>query len=520
MLIKPKAYSYLRFSTAQQMEGDSFRRQTALAVDYAKANDLELDEDLRFQDLGISAYRGNNAKVGALSLFLRAVEDGMIAPQSYLLVESLDRISRDQVLAAQATFLQIVNNDITVVTLADGRMYSKESLNANPTDLIISILVMMRAHEESATKARRVKAAWVGKRLKAVESKEPLTALTPAWINLMNHSETNKLYFEVDEEKAQVLRGIFKRIREGVGLETIAKDLNETGVKPFGVGQRWYRSYIQKLRDSPAVIGTMIPHHVEHTANGKSRVPLEPILNYFPAVIDVETFTEVQAVAKGRNPKTKSAHGVRSVLAGLARCPICDGTMTRITKGSAKKAGHPYLICASAKQGGGCKYKAVRLAPLEQAIIDNFEQIAADPPYTDQDHQKEYEDLQTLTFYLSDEIEATVKAISQKRLTSLLNELESLENQLEQAQKRMKELRETSATNSFAMVLNRASRLKQALEDTPEDIAQINQYLRAIFSKVVIDYENEAMHFYWQQGGTSMTSYSWTVEPTEGSFLG
>lgn len=31
----PKAYSYLRFSTPDQMRGDSFRRQTELAREYA-----------------------------------------------------------------------------------------------------------------------------------------------------------------------------------------------------------------------------------------------------------------------------------------------------------------------------------------------------------------------------------------------------------------------------------------------------------------------------------------------------
>ncbi len=50
-----KAYSYLRFSTPEQSLGDSFRRQTALAQEYALRHGLDLDTELTYRDLGISA---------------------------------------------------------------------------------------------------------------------------------------------------------------------------------------------------------------------------------------------------------------------------------------------------------------------------------------------------------------------------------------------------------------------------------------------------------------------------------
>jgi len=68
-----KAYSYLRFSTPEQQRGDSFRRQTQLAQDYAARHGLELDQELSFQDLGVSAFRGRNQETGRLGDFLDAV---------------------------------------------------------------------------------------------------------------------------------------------------------------------------------------------------------------------------------------------------------------------------------------------------------------------------------------------------------------------------------------------------------------------------------------------------------------
>ncbi|MEC8482220.1 MAG: recombinase family protein, partial [Pseudomonadota bacterium] len=98
-----KAYSYLRFSTPEQMKGDSFRRQTALAQSYASKNNLILDNELTFEDLGVSAYQGRNKAKGNLGLFLEAVQTGLIERDSVLLVESLDRISRETARIAART---------------------------------------------------------------------------------------------------------------------------------------------------------------------------------------------------------------------------------------------------------------------------------------------------------------------------------------------------------------------------------------------------------------------------------
>ena len=76
--IPPKAYSYIRFSTPQQAKGDSHTRQTDKAARYAVDHGLALDTDLNLTDLGVSAYRGKNAKTGSLSVFLKAIEDGTV----------------------------------------------------------------------------------------------------------------------------------------------------------------------------------------------------------------------------------------------------------------------------------------------------------------------------------------------------------------------------------------------------------------------------------------------------------
>jgi DNA invertase Pin-like site-specific DNA recombinase len=86
----PTAYSYIRFSSTEQLKGDSLRRQTELSVNYANVHGLILDTKLNLRDLGISAFDKSNLTKGALGYFLKLVEDGLIPRGSYLLVESLD----------------------------------------------------------------------------------------------------------------------------------------------------------------------------------------------------------------------------------------------------------------------------------------------------------------------------------------------------------------------------------------------------------------------------------------------
>src|SRR5215475_6729954 len=112
--MKSKAYSYVRFSTLDQIKGDSQRRQTEAAAAWCKKNNIELVESYR--DFGVSAFHGKNAETGALSDFLDLVRNGRIQKGSYLVVESLDRISRKQVLDALDIFMNLIRAGIKIVT--------------------------------------------------------------------------------------------------------------------------------------------------------------------------------------------------------------------------------------------------------------------------------------------------------------------------------------------------------------------------------------------------------------------
>ena len=125
-MAKRRAYSYVRFSSPEQMKGDSFRRQTEAAQQYAERHGLELDTELKLTDLGVSAYRGANFEAG-LGRFIEAVDQGEVPAGSYLLIENLDRFSRDKIMDTLARFNALLRKGINIVTLSDGRESTQQT---------------------------------------------------------------------------------------------------------------------------------------------------------------------------------------------------------------------------------------------------------------------------------------------------------------------------------------------------------------------------------------------------------
>ena len=281
----PRAYSYIRFSTLQQAEGDSLRRQTELSLKYAERHGLSLDTSLSFQDLGLSGFTGENRSKGALASFLHAVQTGLVSRGSFLLVESLDRLRRDTLSEQMTLFIGLINAGLTVVTPADQQAYNKATVDQDLSKLTLSLVVMMRAHEESLTKSRRLKAAWENKRKQASDKK--LTSSCPSWLSLA----PDRRAFVVIPERAALVRRIFGMSLNGHGIARIARNLNSEGISNWSRGRGWHASFVHRLLRSRAVLGEYQPMR----RNGAQAVLAgNPIRGYYPAILDEGTWREAQ----------------------------------------------------------------------------------------------------------------------------------------------------------------------------------------------------------------------------------
>jgi len=318
------AYSYVRFSSSPQEKGDSIRRQTELSNAYAAKHDLVIDTTLNLHDLGVSAYKGLNATKGALGVFLKAVKKGRVKANSFLLVESFDRLSRETPLDALDQFKEIIDSGVTIVTLSDDKTYSKDSIKKDSMALMYTVMVMARAHEESEIKSQRLKAAWNTKRKNAND--KILTARCPGWLKV----KADRTGFDLIVENVAVVREILELTSRGMGQSQIVKLFNQRKQKPFGHGKGWHSSSIQKILTSPALYGDF---HLGKYENGKKVLTSEIISNYYPALITKEDFYLIQSGRKLRmepGGRTKKGTTVSNLFSGLLKCGYCGGGMTLI----------------------------------------------------------------------------------------------------------------------------------------------------------------------------------------------
>lgn len=338
----PIAYSYKRFSSDAQSQGDSLKRQTELADRYIATHPelgLVLDTALKMTDLGVSAFKGDNINSGALGKFLEAVFQGHIAKGSYLLIESFDRFSRQQANIAANDLLSLVNRGIVVVTLNNEQTYRAEDFSDGSNGLVAfmgAFIAMESAHREQVNKGKRIAAAWSSKwqKLKGeldsgLKPSKRLTRIRPFWLD----EHLNPI-----PEKVAILRDIYdKRANLGWGKTAIANYLNERAVPtPKGkllskdVLKPWNASTVHKLLSTKSVIGIFVNVH-----------GLE-IEGYYPAVIDDLTYTKVRALTRTPIVKGQSTSN-RHPLTGLVRHQQCGQVMRRINKGT--KGGPIKLSC-------------------------------------------------------------------------------------------------------------------------------------------------------------------------------
>lgn len=366
---RPRAYSYVRMSTDVQLKGDSLRRQLEQSRHYAEENGLDLVEGDELHDIGVSAFKGANVTGGALGRFLEAVRSKKVAPGSYLLVESLDRLSRQEIMTSLALFTDITNSGINLVTLSDRHVY--QSGKTDFQQLIYSIVIMSRAHEESQMKSHRLSSAWANKR-RNVDARK-LTGRCPGWLQLT----PDKKSFELIEHRAETVRGIFDDCASGIGTYSIARRLNEAGVQPFGSSKGWQISYVTKILKNRAVIGEFQPHRL---VNGQRIVEGAPIPDYFPPVINEQLFYRAHAAMTQRRVGSSGRRGafISNLFSGLAQCALCGSRMHFINKGPEPRGG-TYLVCDSAVRGIGCERHPWRYDHFEASFLGFVQELDLEP---------------------------------------------------------------------------------------------------------------------------------------------
>lgn len=359
-MTSPRVYSYLRFSDPKQAAGHSAERQMDYALRWASGHGMALDTSLTLRDEGLSAYHQRHVKQGALGAFLRAIDEERIAPGSVLVVEGLDRLSRAEPIQAQAQLAQIINAGITVVTASDGREYNREQLKKQPMDLVYSLLVMIRAHEESDTKSKRVKAA-IRRQCQAWQAGTYRGIIRngkdPGWVRW------NGTAFELVQERAEAMRAVIDLYLRGYGNQRAMLELKAKGTDLGDLPTA--SATIYKLLQRKDLIGTKTL-----TVDGE----VFELEAYYPPLVDTDTYTAIQ-VANNDRHRRKGKGEIPGIITGIGvtYCGYCGGAMQSqnmrnrpLKKDGTPQDGHRRLICHNVRcdVGGSCS-----AVPIERALL-------------------------------------------------------------------------------------------------------------------------------------------------------
>ncbi|MBA6233976.1 MULTISPECIES: recombinase family protein [unclassified Colwellia] len=378
-----KAYSYIRYSSPQQAKGDSFRRQFAQTQKFCEENGYELDTDLNvYKELGKSAFKGEQEN---LKRFIEDCESGKVEKGSLLIVENLDRLSRATINKAMRQFLHLLDF-VNIYTLQDKKYYSSNNEIDNDSqvlDIITSLLIMSRAHEESATKRKRLSDTWEEKRQKIKDKK--FATSYPHWLILSDDWES----FTLKEDAVRAIKKIYDLCINGKGYNQILRFLNDKIDQYPTPSNRsksglWVRSTVQLLLSDRRLIGEM----QMYTGAYKERKPYgKVIIDYYPVIIDKKTFLKAQSAMQSRNiGKGKTGkYRFSNIFRGFLLCSICGNSMEYVDKGNTKKRSQKYLTCTSAKRGGECshsrhyRYEELELLLLHLVTENGFIPKPAEP---------------------------------------------------------------------------------------------------------------------------------------------
>jgi len=340
-----KAYSYSRFSSDAQRPGTSILRQQTLAEKWCEEHKIPLSTE-RFKDEAVSGFSGANLETGALSRFIALVKAGEIEAGSYLILESLDRLTRLDAWEASRLLQNLVKLGIIVVTLRPEMQFDRSS---TAIDLLQAILHMDNAHKESARKSGLGKDEWE-KRFKAArETKKHIGSRVSNWLTLDKATGT----YYVNEHAFAVGR-IFELCLQGLGSTAISQTMNAEGYRTFNKGDRWGTSAVLTILKNRAAIGELA------LKDGG-----EPIPDYFPAVVNVETFDAAKNMVKVRKTgKVTKQSADFNVWRKLVVCGACGSAMNIIHRTKFR-----YLMCANRRYGTCEGSKNVRLDESEDVLM-------------------------------------------------------------------------------------------------------------------------------------------------------
>ena len=294
-----RAWLYYRLSRDEDEEMNSLQNQRQILIDYAEQNGYEIVGE-SFDD-NVSGMTFNRKSLGELE---NAVDEGKI---DVVLVKDLSR----------------------VYSVTEGI----DSTNENDDLMIGFKQIFNDFYAKDISKGIRQK------------QKSGLVVNLP--MGYYKDRNTNEIL--INETAADIVREIFQKYIDGYGLTTIARNLNKRGIKSSEYfshrrisSQRtalckkflWAQTSVKRILENEIYTGTLVNHKTitSKIYKTKSVVPEDEQYkheNFLPAIVDKQTFTQVQKLLESRQKSNVRASNGRAIhrYCGLIKCAECGAIL-------------------------------------------------------------------------------------------------------------------------------------------------------------------------------------------------
>lgn len=316
-----KAYLYQRFSSEKQKGNSSLYRQTEEQEKWL-INNPDVEVAGRYVDEGLSGYKGEHLKKGALGKLVAEIEEGLVEKGSIILVEHFSRLSRLPIQETEKLLHKIWDAGISIVTVTDNQWYTPEDANDMPKR--VKLLVEIdSASKESEWRQKKVKGSYENRYQDAKTKNITPKMRRPFWLGKDGKLNGNE----------GVIQDIFQLYISGLGQQRIIVSLRKK-YKNLTAVQKMNPSTVMRWLQSDVVRGYWRD------------------LKVYDAAIDDETFYTAQTIHKSRLYENVKPDR-NWPLSGLMECGICGrGMSIQKSKGSL-----PVVRCSSKQRDRSCDRK-------------------------------------------------------------------------------------------------------------------------------------------------------------------
>lgn len=356
-LQKLKVAIYIRVSTQYQVDRASLPVQREELINYARLL-LNITDYVVFEDAGYSAKNTDRPDYQRMMARVRTGEF------SHILVWKIDRISRN-LLDFAAMYAELKQLGVTFVS--KNEQFDTSSAMG---EAMLKIILVFAELERNMT-SERVSAIMLSRASDGVWNggKVPF--------GYSYDKETKQ--FSILEDEAKVVTHIYDLYETVQSLVTVAKTLNEKGIRSR-TGKPWNPTTVRTMLTNPFYAGTYRYNYRDETKGKTFSVKDEDewvmVEDHHPAIVTRERQNHIAAilqsrqrgsVGSGETYQRKNTH----IFAGLLKCGCCGSTMVSTVDRPRSDGWRPSVyICARRRRFNDCQNKYVSDVTIGPFILN------------------------------------------------------------------------------------------------------------------------------------------------------